>query len=103
MPHPAAVPVPLVAGVVVALGPFGKIQERSRVAIEHRFDMPQRFQIADSADARAKWLQRFSRDLAQAELPAVAQFPDRCVDVAGEWIARERLLRHAPAPARRMF
>src|SRR5437763_7473521 len=103
MPHPPPVPVPFVSGIVVGLGTLGKIQERSRVAIEHGLDMAQRFQIAEATNTRAKRLECFLRDLAESELPAIAQFPDCRVHVTGERIASQRLFRYPPAFARGML
>src|SRR5437868_14873021 len=103
MPHPAPVPVPLVSGIVVGLGTFRKIEQRSRVAIEYGLDMPQRFQIAEAANTRAKRPECFLRDLAESELSAIAQFPDCRVHVASKRIAGQRLFRYPPAFTRGML
>src|ERR1051326_3877409 len=103
MPHPAPVPIPLVAGIVVRLRPLGKIEERSSVAVEQRFYVVQCFAIADLSNGIAERQERLVRDLAQTKLAPIAQFPDRRVHVAGKWIAVERLLRNAPSFPRGMF
>src|SRR3954464_9675678 len=103
MPQPTPVPVPFVAGIVVGGRTVGEIEKRSGIAVKHSLDVAQRFQIADTPNPVAKWLQCFLRDRAQAQLPAVAHLPDALVDVASEGIALGRLLRSPPAFARRMF
>src|SRR5687768_17939895 len=102
MPHAPAIPIPLVARVVIRLGPLGKIEQRTGVPIENRLDVPQGGEIAHPANVPTKRPQNLVGHGPEAELAAVAQFPDRRIHVASERGGGERLFRHAPAPARRM-
>jgi hypothetical protein len=102
VPHATPVPIPLVTRVVIRLGALGKIEQRTRVPIEDCLDVAQSGQIAHPANVPAKRPERFVGHGPEAHLAAVAQFPDRRIHVASEWIRRQRLLRRAPSPSRRM-
>ena len=76
MPHPPPVPIDAVSGIVVGGRTFREIEQRSRVAGKDSFHVLERRRVAEAANFIAERPQRFRRDLAHAQRPAVAQFPD---------------------------
>src|SRR5438132_666039 len=86
LPHPAAAPINHTPGVIISFGAFREIEKRARISSENRDDVLECCRIAQALNLLAKWRHDFCRDCAEAEHPAIAQFPKWCVDVRREWI-----------------